>query len=70
MAGGAWVRDHDEDGFFSSNLDSFSGNSGEPVFNQDDFGSRAIWTGKEDVTRLKDVVITVAKGKKSFGLVR
>ncbi|MCX5792170.1 MAG: serine protease [Elusimicrobia bacterium] len=33
IAGGASVRDFSPDGYFSTDLDTFSGNSGSPVFN-------------------------------------
>ncbi|MDQ7773171.1 MAG: serine protease [Elusimicrobiales bacterium] len=33
VAGGAAVRDPDQDGYFVANLDTYGGNSGSPVFN-------------------------------------
>ncbi len=35
VAGGAAVRDPDQDGYFTANLDTYGGNSGSPVFNRD-----------------------------------
>ena len=35
FAGGATVRDNDQDAFFVANLDTYGGNSGSPVFNSD-----------------------------------
>ena len=36
MPPGANVRDNSPDSFFVANLDTYGGNSGSPVFNQDD----------------------------------
>jgi len=33
VAGGAWVRDPDKNGYFVANLDTYGGNSGSAVFN-------------------------------------
>ena len=62
MSGGAWVRRNPKGPYFSTNLDSFEGNSGAPVFNgnghfvegilvsgEDDF----IWDSKGNCFRMK-----------------
>tara|TARA_Y100001954_G_scaffold237121_1_gene299823 strand:- start:5885 stop:6862 length:978 start_codon:yes stop_codon:yes gene_type:complete len=62
IAGGAWVRKNSEGPYFSSNLDSFEGNSGGPVFNEKDHLVEGIlvggeddffWDSKEDCFRIK-----------------
>ena len=48
MAGGAWVRKNSKGAYFTSNLDSFEGNSGAPVFSEKDHLVEGILVGGED----------------------
>lgn len=49
IATGAWVRDETPQGFFVANTDSFSGNSGSPVFNlQTGFIEGVLARGSQD----------------------
>ncbi|MBG07864.1 MAG: peptidase [Halobacteriovoraceae bacterium] len=48
MAGGGWVRKNSKGPYFITNLDSFEGNSGAPVFSERDQFVEGILVGGED----------------------